>query len=85
MKKIDDEMEKVKYVAFGKVKLHSKPKPNENLDKLNQEKLEVIESNHANKENIIEDLDEKIATELLSTQRKQFEEEIKVKLLVSSH
>ena len=56
---------------------HTKPKPNENLVKLNKENIEVIEKNPVDKEDIIEELDGKITTELLSTQREQFEKEIR--------
>ena len=77
MKKIYNEPEKAKFSAFGKVKAHTNTKPNENLVKLNKEKIEVIEKNPVDKEDIIEELDGKIATELLSTQREQFEKEIR--------
>ena len=77
MKKIHNEMEKAKYKAFGKVKVHSKPKSNECLEELNNEKIEVIEKNPMNKDELIEELDSKITAELLSKQRERFEKEIK--------
>ena len=63
--------------AFRKVKVHSKPKSNECLEELNNEKIEVIEKNPMNKDELIEELDSKITAELLSKQRERFEKEIK--------
>ena len=77
MKKIQDELEKAKYKAFGKVTVKSRKKPTNVIANLNKEKLTVIEDNPDDKEELIERLDEQISTQLLSTQRENFEKEIK--------
>ena len=53
---------KTKFIAFGKVKVNTKPKPDENIDQLYKEKIKVFEENKDNKETLIEIFDEKIAT-----------------------
>ena len=80
MKKIDKELNRIKYVSFGKVKIRQKPKLNKVLENLQSEKIkcfdECMNDNDARDEKV-KDIDKAIAANLLLQQRKNFEEELK--------
>ena len=80
MNKIEKELNRVKYIAFGKVKVGQKPKPDRELEKLQNEKVKCYEDILNNEELLIEKvgkIDNDIAANLLTQQRKKFEEELK--------
>ena len=77
MKKIDNELDKVRYQAFGKVKEHTKPVINKELDTLHKAKKDIIESNGIYLEDEVKKIDEDIAETLLKIQRETFEKELK--------
>ena len=77
MKGIDDELKKAKFKAFGKVKVNKKQKINEDILNLNKKKVETIEKGYPNFEEELATIEKKIAENLLSEQRINFETEIK--------
>ena len=79
MKKIEKELNKVKFTSFGKVKLRNKPKVCKDLEELQKEKIESYENEIGNnvREDKIKDIDDKMAEKLLSEQKKNFEKELK--------
>ena len=80
MNKIQKELNRVKYIAFGKMKVGQKPKPSRELEKLQNEKVKCYEDILNNEELLIEKvgkIDNDIAANLLTQQRKKFEEELK--------
>ena len=79
MKKIDKEVEKIKYKAFGKVKEHSKPKSNKELEVLQKDKIKIYTcEKEPLDEDKVKDIDRKIAANLLQKQRETFETELKL-------
>ena len=79
MTAIDKELNRVKFVAFGKVKVKQKPKADKVLVELQQKKINCFEeedNDDESKENKIKELDLKIAEHLITEQRKQFEKEL---------
>ena len=79
MKKIEKELNKVKFTSFGKVKLRNKPKVCKDLAELQKEKIECYENEICNnaREDKIKDIDDKMAEKLLREQKKNFETELK--------
>ena len=74
MKKIEKELNRVKYIAFGKVKVGQKPKPDRELEKLQNGKVKCYEDIVDNEELLIErvgKIDKDIAANLLTQQRKK--------------
>ena len=77
MKVIGDELTKVKFKAFGKVKVSNTAKANEELEKLQKKKCVAIMDNKSDLEDELEKIDIKMAENLLCEQRNFFEKEIK--------
>ena len=75
MKTIDKELDKVKFLAFGKVKERTKFSITKELDLLQREKQEILQSKQVDHEFEINLFDKKIASALLTNQREGFEEE----------
>ena len=79
MKNIEKELNKVKYASFGKVKIRNKPKNLKALEELQNEKIHCYENEKSTsaRDIKIKEIDEKMAGNLLTEQRKNFEEELK--------
>ena len=78
MKKIDNELDKIRYQAFGKVKEKSKKTTIKEIDVLQKEKEALLKTKcDVDLEEKVKLIDEKIATTLLQKQREQFEKELK--------
>ena len=77
MKKIDNELDKVRYQAFGKVKEHTKPVVHKELDALHKAKKDIIVRNGVDVKDEVKDIDMDIAATLLKIQRETFEKELK--------
>ena len=78
MIRIENEMNKVKFKAFGKVKIRNKNKSNKILTDLQNQKINCYEkmTNTIARDIQIEEIDKKLAETLLSDQRNNFEKEI---------
>ena len=74
MKKLDQELKKIKFEAFGKVKVRLLSKSDKELAELHRKKASLL-SDNAN-ESEIETVDGDIADVLLSKQREEFQKEI---------
>ena len=78
MKKIDTELDKIKFQAFGKVKLHSKPLICKELEALQKEKNDIVNGiDVEDVEDKLNDVNANIASALLKKQREAFEKELK--------
>ena len=78
MSGIEKELTRIKFVSFGKVKVRNGPKTSKTLDSLQKEKIKCYDEEEAGIERDarIKDIDEKIASNLLTEQRKRFENEL---------
>ena len=77
MTAIRKELDKVKFAAFGKVKVKLKPKADKELVNLQKQKIDCFDADKdESKEEKIKELDIKIAEHLILEQRKQFEKEL---------
>ena len=76
MKVIDDELNKAKCKAFGKVKIRNKPKGNKELENLQKKKNNIVMQNASNAEEEIGKVDQKFTENLLIEQRNNFDKEI---------
>ena len=80
MKKIDKELNRIKFIAFGKVKVGQKPKINRELEELQKEKIKCFENILDDEELLnekVDKIDKDIASNLLSQERINFEKELK--------
>ena len=76
MKKIDKELNKIKYISFDKVKIRQKPESNKELENLQLQKVECFEDKMNDSTEMNEKVkvvDNNIAENLLQHQRKNFE------------
>ena len=76
MKVIDNTITKSKFKAFGKVKVSNKTKVNKELEKLLNEKCEIIKENKCDLDDQLEKVDNLMAKALLSEQRENVEKEM---------
>ena len=79
MKKIDKELNKIKYISFYKVKIRQKPESNKELENLQLQKVECFEDKMNDSTEMNEKVkvvDNNIAENLLQQQRKNFEKEL---------
>ena len=77
MTAIRKELDKVKFAAFGKLKVKLKPKADKVLVNLQKQKIDCFDADDdESKEEKIKELDIKIAEHLIIQQRKQFEKEL---------
>ena len=76
MKTIDTELNKVKFVSFGKVKVRQKKKSLDILESLQKDKIKCFENENGIIEEEVKEIDSKIAEHILKEQRIQFEKEI---------
>ena len=67
---IDKEINRVKFVTFGKVKVKLQPKADKVLMELQKQKIDCFKDNvdDESKDNKIEDIDKKIAQHLITEQ-----------------
>ena len=76
MKKIDKELNKIKYISFDKLKIQQKPESNKELKNLQLQKVECFEDKMNDSTEMNEKVkvvDNNIAENLLQQQRKNFE------------
>ena len=72
MKVIDKELNRIKFKDFGKVKVRQKPKADRILAELQEQKIKHFEDeNSVHDDEIIKEVDSKIAAHLLTEQRIQ--------------
>ena len=77
MDEIDKEVTKVKFRAFGKVTVRNDLKTNKELKALQKDKFDLLKKNNTKERNDeINELEDKITNEVLSHQRKKLEKEI---------
>ena len=76
MKAIDAELNKVKFKAFGKVKIRNQPKGNKELQKLFKKKSELIIKNDGNTEEELMKIDQLMTENLLLEQRTNLDKEL---------
>ena len=77
MKVIDKELNRIKFKAFGKVKIKLKPKADKILAELQEQKIKHFEDKNSVPDyEKIKEVDSKIAAHLLTEQRIQFEKEL---------
>ena len=80
MKKMDKELDSIKFKTFGKSKEKSKLKVSKELEDLQKEKVTICSSKTKNPDDLkdkLEEIDGKIAASLLQKQREVFETELK--------
>ena len=78
MKDIERELNAVKFIAFGKVKVKENRKNNDNFEKLLAKKSELMQKtdNNANRTQELEMLDEQLCKELQVKQKVEVEKEL---------
>ena len=79
MKKIDKELNRIKYISFGKVKIRQKPKGNKELENLQLQKVKCFEdymNDTTDMDEKVKVIDNNIAKNLLQQQRKNVEKEL---------
>ena len=78
MNKISKELNRIKHVSFGKVKLSRKPKENKLLEQLQMDKIKCYEeiNDESERDEKVDIIDKEIAANLLTQQRINFEKEI---------
>ena len=76
MKTIDKELNRIKYVSFGKVKINQKPKSNKVLEELQKKKIQCY-TEITNNDAEVKKIDIEIANYLLVPQRMNFEKDLK--------
>ena len=78
MTKISKELNRIKYISFGKVKIRKKPKVNKVLEQLQEEKIKCFEEMDDNEErnDKVQSIEKEMAKNLLMHQRVNFEKEL---------
>ena len=77
LKAIDKELTRTKFACFGKVKIHSKSKEQKSLENLQMEKLLVNNNPPENHIEIIQSIDQEMATTLKEIERNKLEKDMR--------
>ena len=77
MKKVDKELEKCKFQAFGKVSVRKTPLVDKHIDSLFQKKSKLLENEESTeRDSKVKELENEIASKLVGKQRENLEKEI---------
>ena len=77
MKKVSKELDKCKFVGFGKVSVKDTPLVNKEIDDLFKKKSLLMQKEESQETNVkVKNIENEIATKLVTTQREKLEKEI---------